>query len=59
MLANSRMDNPTRSANARAIFLDRVVPLLLFIMKNKALPRLPMIATNARMTQNFMNRIIP
>ncbi len=49
----------TRKARARAIFrpLDLPSPSAL-IMKIRAMPKLAMMATNARMTQYFMDSII-
>lgn len=46
MNANSAIEKPTRNASARAVF--RVRPLSR-IMKNRADPRLAMIARKARM----------
>lgn len=59
MLAKSKMESPTRMASDVAILLFRVVSLLLpFIMKTKAVARLPIMATNAMTTRYFMQRII-
>lgn len=50
---------PTRIANAHAILLLPEFPSgLRRSMKNKAVPKLPMMAINARMTKYFMERII-
>ena len=60
---NSRMENPTRKANARAILpLGRGWPselgALPRIMYTKAMARLAKMATNANATRIFMNGII-
>jgi hypothetical protein len=59
MLAKRSIEMPTRMANAKAIFCALVFPLaLFFIMKKSAVPKLPRMAMNARMTRYFMVRII-
>ena len=59
MLTKSTMEIATRSANANTIFWSLDFPSVsAFIMKNKASPKLPMMATNAKMTKYFMPRII-
>ena len=59
------MENPTRNARARAMwFLRGAASAASFsgvpprIMKTSAAARLPMMATKAPMTRNFINRII-
>lgn len=59
MLTNNRMEIPTRMASARAIFWPLDLPsVLFFIMKNRAVAKLPMIATKAKRTKYFMPRIM-
>ncbi len=59
MLANSSIEMPTRMASANAIFCPLDFPsLLFFIMKNKAVAKLAMIAMNAKRTKYFMLRIM-
>jgi hypothetical protein len=49
----------TRIASASAIFCPRDLPsVFFFIMKNKAVARLVMMAKNATKTRYFMNRIM-
>ena len=52
--------DPTRIAKARAIFADLSVlsPLPPFIMKKRAAPKLPRMATKPAMTRYFMKRIM-
>ena len=55
MVANNSTEIPTRIAKANAIFWPLDLPLVLFfIMKNKAVARLEMIAIKAKMTKYFM-----
>lgn len=60
MVQNSNTDRPTRTAKDVAMRLERSVSLpLFFIMKTKAVARLPKMATNATMAMYFMFEIIP
>ena len=60
MVQNSKMDRPTLAAKDVAMRLARSVSLPPFlIMKTKAVPRLPKMATNAMMAMYFMCEIIP
>ncbi len=53
------MDNPTRAASARAIFLEALgLPLPPRIMKKSAVPKLVKMPTNAKITRYVMSRII-
>lgn len=59
MHKNSRMEKPTRKANALAILREVVVPDgLPRSMNNNAAPRLPKMAMNATITRYVMVRII-
>jgi len=53
------MENPTRMASARAMFLDALGPLRPpRIMKTKATPRLPRMTRKAMITRYVMTEII-
>ena len=53
------IENPTRRASERAMRFVRNASLSLspFIMKTNAAARLPKMATNARITKYFMERL--